>query len=108
MPRPSLGAPADETIRSRSNPLVQRLRALKEKGVRGSDGLMLLEGGKLGYTTPTFEGDGSFTFLTYPHPMLHDGRGANKPWLMENADPVTKITWHSWVEVSPAAARASD
>ena len=40
--------------------------------------------------------------------MLHDGRGANKPWLMENADPVTKITWHSWVEVSPAAARALD
>src|SRR6185436_2680805 len=25
----------------------QRLRALKDKGVRGSDGLMLLEGGKL-------------------------------------------------------------
>ncbi len=62
------------------------------------------EGGRLAYTKPTFEGDGSFTFLTYPHPMLHDGRGANKPWLMENADPVTKITWHSWVEVSPAAA----
>ena len=33
--------------------------------------------------------------------MLHDGRGANKPWLLENADPVTKITWHSWVEVEP-------
>ncbi len=69
---------------------------------------LVLEGGKLGYTQPTFEGDGSFTFLTYPHPMLHDGRGANKPWLMENADPVTKITWHSWVEVSPGAARALD
>ena len=39
--------------------------------------------------------------------MLHDGRGANKPWLLENADPVTKITWHSWVEVSPAAARSA-
>jgi Fe-S-cluster-containing dehydrogenase component len=69
---------------------------------------IVLESGKLGYSRPTFEGDGSFTFLTYPHPMLQDGRGANKPWLMENADPVTKITWHSWVEVSPAAARALD
>jgi molybdopterin-containing oxidoreductase family iron-sulfur binding subunit len=69
---------------------------------------LVLEGGKLAYTAPTFEGDGDFTFLTYPHPMLHDGRGANKPWLMENADPVTKITWHSWVEVSPVAARALD
>ncbi len=63
---------------------------------------------RLSYTRPTFEGDGSFVFLTYPHGMLYDGRGANKPWLMENADPVTKITWHSWVEVSPATARALD
>ncbi len=69
--------------------------------------LALADGG-LAYTKPTFEGDGSFVFLTYPHAMLHDGRGANKPWLMENADPVTKITWHSWVEVSPAAARTLD
>ena len=36
--------------------------------------------------------------------MLYDGRGANKPWLLENADPVTKITWHSWVEVEPETA----
>ncbi len=69
---------------------------------------LALPDGKLTYTPPTFEGEGAFTFLTYPHPMLHDGRGANKPWLMENADPVTKITWHSWVEMSPAAARRLD
>jgi Fe-S-cluster-containing dehydrogenase component len=40
--------------------------------------------------------------------MLHDGRGANKPWLLENADPVTKITWHHWVEVGPETARKLD
>ena len=40
--------------------------------------------------------------------MLHDGRGANKPWLLENADPVTKITWHDWVELNPEVARALD
>ena len=55
-----------------------------------------------------FEGDGDFVFLTYPHALLYDGRGANKPWLLENADPVTKITWHSWVEVSPGTARKLD
>ncbi|MBA3345520.1 MAG: 4Fe-4S dicluster domain-containing protein [Gemmatimonadales bacterium] len=60
------------------------------------------------YTKPAFEGQGEFVFLTYPHPMLHDGRGANKPWLLENADPVTKITWHSWVEVGPGTARRLD
>ena len=47
MPRSLVGTPADDPIRSRSNPLVQRLRALKEKGLRGGDGLMLLEGGRL-------------------------------------------------------------
>jgi molybdopterin-containing oxidoreductase family iron-sulfur binding subunit len=47
-------------------------------------------------------------FLAYPHGTLHDGRGTNKPWLLENADPVTKITWHSWVEVSPETAAALD
>jgi anaerobic selenocysteine-containing dehydrogenase/Fe-S-cluster-containing dehydrogenase component len=61
-------------------------------------------GGGLKYTKPQFEGDGEFVFLPYPHGLLYDGRGANKPWLLENADPVTKIAWHSWVEVSPETA----
>jgi Fe-S-cluster-containing dehydrogenase component len=60
---------------------------------------------EVGYTRPAFEGHGSFVFLAYPHPMLHDGRGTNKPWLLENADPVTKITWHSWVELAPEMAQ---
>jgi molybdopterin-containing oxidoreductase family iron-sulfur binding subunit len=60
------------------------------------------------YTKPAFEGNGSFVFLAYPHGTLHDGRGTNKPWLLENADPVAKITWHSWVEVSPETARKLD
>jgi anaerobic selenocysteine-containing dehydrogenase/Fe-S-cluster-containing dehydrogenase component len=63
---------------------------------------------RVSYTKPAFEGDGAFVFLPYPHAMLHDGRGANKPWLLENADPVTKITWHSWIEVSPETARRLD
>jgi TrmH family RNA methyltransferase len=48
MPRsPAAPSRADEVIRSRTNPLVKRLRALKEKGQRGAAGLMLLEGGRL-------------------------------------------------------------
>jgi anaerobic selenocysteine-containing dehydrogenase/Fe-S-cluster-containing dehydrogenase component len=60
------------------------------------------------YTGPSFEGNGEFIFATYPHGMLYDGRGANKPWLLENSDPVTKIAWHSWVEVNPETARKLD
>ncbi len=60
------------------------------------------------YTKPAFEGNGEFVFAPYPHSLLYDGRGSNKPWLLENSDPVTKITWHSWVEVHPETARKLD
>jgi Fe-S-cluster-containing dehydrogenase component len=46
------------------------------------------------------------TVVVFPHPILHDGRGANKPWLQELPDPVSKIAWHSWVEVHPDTAAA--
>ena len=64
--------------------------------------------GRVKYTRPTFEGDGEFIFVAYPHGLLYDGRGTNKPWLLENSDPVTKIAWHSWVEVHPDTARKLD
>ncbi|MBI4409245.1 MAG: 4Fe-4S dicluster domain-containing protein, partial [Gemmatimonadetes bacterium] len=35
---------------------------------------------------------------------FYDGRLANRPWLQELPDPVSKMTWNSWVEISPAAA----
>ncbi|MCG6924777.1 MAG: RNA methyltransferase [Acidobacteria bacterium] len=40
-------APREEVVRSRSNPLFKRLRALKERGVGPTGGLCLLEGPKL-------------------------------------------------------------
>ncbi len=43
--------------------------------------------------------------VVFPHSVLHDGRGANKPWLQELPDPVSKMTWHGWVEVHPDTAR---
>jgi molybdopterin-containing oxidoreductase family iron-sulfur binding subunit len=57
---------------------------------------------------PSFDGDGPYTLVAYPSPMYYDGRGANRPWLLENPDPVTKITWQSWVEMHPETARALD
>src|SRR6266851_7649858 len=49
-------------------------------------------------------GGGDQEVVVFPHPVLHDGRGANKPWLQELPDPVSKIAWHSWVEVHPDTA----
>ncbi|HEV8150524.1 MAG TPA: molybdopterin-dependent oxidoreductase, partial [Gemmatimonadales bacterium] len=57
---------------------------------------------------PTFDGDGDFVLLPVPSSMYYDGRGANRPWLLENPDPVTKITWGSWVELNPETARHLD
>jgi anaerobic selenocysteine-containing dehydrogenase/Fe-S-cluster-containing dehydrogenase component len=57
---------------------------------------------------PQFDGEGEFTLIAYPHSMYFDGRGANRPWLLENPDPITKITWHSWIEVHPETAREMD
>ena len=62
----------------------------------------------IGAAPAEFDGDGRFVFLPYASSMLYDGRGANKPWLLENPDPVTKITWQSWIEMHPETARDLD
>lgn len=62
----------------------------------------------ISYALPGMDGEGEYLFAPYPSPMLHDGRGANRPWLLENPDPVTKLTWQSWVEVHPDTAAALD
>ncbi len=55
-----------------------------------------------------FEGDPSkFPLLlhVYPSISLHDGRGANLPWLQELSDPIVTAVWRNWVEVGPETAR---
>ncbi|HUL69513.1 MAG TPA: molybdopterin-dependent oxidoreductase [Gemmatimonadales bacterium] len=89
--------------------------ALQRGGVYGSapaTPVRLAPGAQqVGYHKPAFDGTetaGDFIFSAYPTSMLHDGRGANRPWLLEMSDPVTKITWHSWVEIHPDVARDLD
>ncbi|HEX4932805.1 MAG TPA: molybdopterin-dependent oxidoreductase [Gemmatimonadaceae bacterium] len=50
-------------------------------------------------------GDGEYFLVTYPHAVLGTGAGANKPWLQELPDPVSKVLWQSWIEVHPATAK---
>jgi molybdopterin-containing oxidoreductase family iron-sulfur binding subunit len=50
-------------------------------------------------------GNDQFYVHVHPSPTLGAGRGANKPWLQELADPVTKLAWQSWVEVHPQTAK---
>ncbi len=48
--------------------------------------------------------EGDFFFHIYPSPLLGTGSGANKPWLQELADPVSKIAWQTWIEIHPTRA----
>ncbi len=54
---------------------------------------------------PALEGEGEFTLLTAAGSLLYDGRGANLAWLQEVPDPVTKVAWVSFAELSPRAAQ---
>ena len=54
---------------------------------------------------PQQPGTGDFTLLVYPHPVLGAGDGANKPWLQELPDPVTKIAWQTVAELHPITAK---
>ena len=51
--------------------------------------------------TPIEQTQGDMYLFVYQHPVLGDGRGANKPWLQELPDPVTKICWQTVVEMHP-------
>jgi molybdopterin-containing oxidoreductase family iron-sulfur binding subunit len=59
------------------------------------------------FDEPALDGDETtpFAFLAYASPNLYDGRGANRPWLQELPDPVTKVVWNSWIEIHPDTAR---
>lgn len=45
--------------------------------------------------------------IVYPYPSVRsfDGRAANRPWLQELPDPITKIVWDSWAEINPETAK---
>jgi molybdopterin-containing oxidoreductase family iron-sulfur binding subunit len=42
--------------------------------------------------------------VVYPSQQLFDGRGANRPWLQEVPEAMSKIVWNNWIEIHPEAA----
>ncbi|MBI4233182.1 MAG: molybdopterin-dependent oxidoreductase [Chloroflexi bacterium] len=55
-----------------------------------------------------FSGDeGKYPFHLLPVPSLSmgDGSGAHLPWLQATPDPMTTVTWQTWVEINAERAR---
>ena len=57
-----------------------------------------------GFASSGLDASDGLTLLVYPSSRFGDGAHANRPWLQELPDPVSKIMWHSWVEMHPATA----
>ncbi len=61
---------------------------------------------RIDFKEPQFEDGGPYLVVPVPSALLYDGRGANLSWLQETPDPVTKVAWQSWAEISHEAAKA--
>ena len=58
----------------------------------------------LSFELPSVDGSGDLTLLIHPSPRFGAGEFSNSPWLQELPDPVSKIVWHSWLEMNPHTA----
>jgi molybdopterin-containing oxidoreductase family iron-sulfur binding subunit len=47
------------------------------------------------------------TFIVVPSLRFFDGRGANRPWLCEVPDPITRVAWQTPVLIHPETLRAT-
>ena len=62
----------------------------------------------LGVEAPEFSGSSdSYPFILHPYlsQAMHDGSGANLPWMQELPDPMTKVVYGSWLEIIPPQRR---
>jgi anaerobic selenocysteine-containing dehydrogenase len=59
-------------------------------------------------TPAQFQGDENeypYFLHLYTSDLLSDGRGASQPWLQGSPDPMTTISWQTWVEIHPNTAQ---
>lgn len=56
------------------------------------------------FTAPVSVKEGETFHLVTFATQMGDGSGANRPWLQETPDPMTTVTWNSWIEMHPETA----
>ncbi len=54
------------------------------------------------------EGEYPYFLHLYLSPILGDGSGASQPWLQGTPDPMTTVSWQTWVEINPRTAEELD
>jgi anaerobic selenocysteine-containing dehydrogenase len=45
-----------------------------------------------------------YHLVVFPHNTLGTGEAAHLPWMQGTPDPITSVTWQTWVEVNPKLA----
>ena len=50
-------------------------------------------------------GQNSYHLVPFLSNSLLDGRGAHLPWLQATPDPMTSVTWQTWIEINIREAR---
>ncbi|WP_419949799.1 molybdopterin dinucleotide binding domain-containing protein [Candidatus Palauibacter sp.] len=60
--------------------------------------------GTAGFTAP--QAPSGTQLVVYPTAQFYDGRGANRSWMQEQPDAITKVVWNSWVEMHPDMAES--
>ena len=61
-----------------------------------------------GERTPSFrepQGGDVFYLVPFLSNSLLDGRGAHLPWLQATPDPLTTVTWQTWIEINAGRTR---
>ena len=51
-------------------------------------------------------GAGNFQLMPYPHHTILDGRNAHLPWAQSTPDPLTTVTWQTWVDINERQGRS--
>jgi molybdopterin-containing oxidoreductase family iron-sulfur binding subunit len=84
-------------------PLRGHVSSAGEEHARGTEAAGIPPGDSS--TPPGDSGTSTAALWTWSSTLLFDGRVANRSWLQETPDPVTSITWGSWVDVHPKQAK---
>jgi len=58
----------------------------------------------LTFDAPALDNGGDLTLIVHPSGRFGGGEFSNSPWMQELPDSVSKITWHSWLEMNPSTA----